>query len=153
MPSRAVWKVVDFDGDFKEISVEGLDVVDGTSYGVASVAANALFASLGAITIGSVVKVSLVADEAVSTPALPATATAQTNIQWRARYTVTSTGAKRTLRIPTADLAGMPVQVINGVTLADLSQSPWTTFVTNFETFVRDGGLAVTLDSVEFYEG
>lgn len=111
----------------------------------------AMRTALEGITLGVASKEQWVGDDTVLSAAVPASQVAQRESKWLVRYHNVVTQKPHHLEIPTADLIG--VTLIPDSDFADLTVTPMSTFVTNFNAFARseeNDTDAVVVDSVQF---
>jgi len=110
-------------------------------------AANALAAAIDAITLGVRTKTEYVADYAETAPTLPASQFAQREVKWLVKYSDDVSGELFSCEIPCADLALLDP---NADERPDLTAGAMATFVTAFQTYVKNGANSVTVEDVVF---
>jgi len=151
MASRESITLVDYDGDKKTTSFEG---VTGTAanFTAQETLRAALITAIQAIVLGETTNTSFAAVVTDFTVALPTDAFAQVNIQWIVEYSDDVTGLVYTTSIGTANLAlsdtlynGAPaLSVLTGGAGEDLKDA--------LEAYGRHNGNAITVNAIYFRE-
>jgi hypothetical protein len=148
--------IIDFDGDIKQTSFDGLEVADGTDFDAELTKANALQTAVLGIVDGLRKSTTFGFYDPQVALASASDENAQAHVQWIAKYIDNSTLKVYSKTIGTADLeASSRYTAPDGKTYAilDLSAGVGLAFKTAFEAYERvDGVNTVTLQSVSVRE-
>ncbi|KKM24175.1 hypothetical protein LCGC14_1607720 [marine sediment metagenome] len=143
---------VDFDGQKRQFSFP-TTVVTAANHDAQKTLHDALVAAIDGVTLGNTDFEEYVADrESVRPIILPASASAQVNIQWVVTYVDGVTGAIANVRIPCADITDTTLFAASS-NLWDPTDADWIAFVTAFEAYVlSEAGNAVTVSQVAYLQ-
>jgi len=151
MASRLAITLLDYDGDKKTSSFEG---VTGTAanFTAQETLRAALVTAIQDITIGNTTNVTFAAVVTDSVPGTPTDAFAQVNVQWIVEYVDDVTGLTYTTSIGTADL-DLTDTIYNGApALSVLTGGAGEDLKTALEAWGRHNGNAITVNAIYYRE-
>ncbi len=143
---------VDFDGQKRQYSFP-TDVVTAANHDAQKTLHDALIAAIDDVSLGNTDFEEYVADrESIRPIILPATASAQINIEWVVTYVDGVSGAVANVRLPCADITDTTLFAASS-NLWDPTDAKWVTFVAAFEAYVlSEAGNAVTVQQVAYLQ-
>ncbi len=143
---------VDFDGQKRQFSFP-TTVVSAANHDAQKTLHDALVAAIDDVTLGNSDFEEFVADrESIRPIILPASASAQVNIQWVVTYVDGTTGKVANVRIPCADITDTTLFAPSS-NLWDPTDAKWVQFVTDFEAYVlSEEGNSVTVQQVAYLQ-
>lgn len=154
--ARMTLEFADFNRHRSQVSFDGaIYASDGTNHSSVRGKQVALRATVEAITLGVVSSYLLGGNYEITGQVRSSVEESQTFIQWKCFYTDNTTGARESVKIPTADLSLATISTLNGLDfmVLDLGSGAGASFKTAFEDYVvSKAGNSVTLDSVQVVE-